>query len=57
MNTLQKELIRLVSTGRNSVTELSINTGETQSRIRRECLNLVSLGLMSTNLVKSEFFS
>lgn len=56
MNMLQTEIIRLIKTGRNTVAELSINTGLTRHRVSVMLSELESIGLVNSNMVRSEWF-
>lgn len=57
MNNLQREIIRLTKTDRNSVKEIARNIGESEFKTRQLCDELLGLGLLTTNMVKTAYFS
>ncbi len=56
MNVQQKEIIRLVKAGYSTTSEVARHLGTTQHQVSVELRNLVELGLLETNLVKTAYF-
>lgn len=56
MNTQQKEMLRLVETGRNTIALIANNMGLSQSTANQELDNLVQLGLLESNMVDNQYF-
>lgn len=56
MNTQQTEIIRLIKIGRNTVSELAINLGETQHKVMQELSQLSTLGFVESNMSKTQWF-
>jgi hypothetical protein len=56
MNVQQKEIIRLVSVGYNTVKEVSTRIGETENRTIQELKTLQGLGVVESNPIGSMWF-